>query len=131
MPDKIRRDPRVLALVRECSEAGKLVAAICHGGWVPISAGVYRGVKVTGSPGIKDDLVNAGQRVGKDSPLVVDRHFVSESQASADLPEFMTGRAARFVALGQGGRAMKVPARIACLLFAAALGSLACLTSQG
>jgi protease I len=89
MPDKIRRDPQTLALVRECAEAGKLVAAICHGGWIPISAEVYRGVKVTGSPGIKDDLVNAGA-IWQDAPLVVDRHFVS-SRKPADLPEFMTG----------------------------------------
>ncbi len=89
MPDKIRRDPKVLTLVRECAEASKLVAAICHGGWIPISAGVYRGVKVTGSPGIKDDLVNAGA-LWEDAPLVVDRHFVS-SRKPADLPDFMIG----------------------------------------
>ena len=56
--------------------AGAVVAAICHGGWIPISAGVYRGVRVTGSPGIKDDLVNAGA-VWEDAAVVVDRHFVS------------------------------------------------------
>ncbi len=89
MPDKIRRDPHVLSLVRECAETGKLVAAICHGGWIPISAGVYRGVKVTGSPGIKDDLVNAGA-IWQDAPLVVARQFVS-SRKPADLPAFMTG----------------------------------------
>ncbi len=60
MPDKLRRDPHVLQLVREFFAAGKPVAAICHGGWIPISAGIYRGLRVTGSPGIKDDLVNAG-----------------------------------------------------------------------
>ena len=65
MPDKLRRDPHVLQLVREFDAAGKLVAAICHGGWIPISAGVYRGVRVTGSPGIKDDLVNAGADLGR------------------------------------------------------------------
>ena len=59
-PDKLRRDPKVLALVRDFAQAGKLVGAICHGGWIAISAGVYRDVRVTGSPGIKDDLVNAG-----------------------------------------------------------------------
>lgn len=89
MPDKIRRDPQVLALVRACAQANKLVAAICHGGWIPISAGVYAGVKVTGSPGIKDDLVNAGA-IWEDSPLVVDRHFVS-SRKPADLPDFLSG----------------------------------------
>ena len=67
--------------------AGKLVAAICHGGWIPISAGVYRGVRVTGSPGIKDDLVNAGA-LFEDAEVVVDRHFVS-SRRPADLPAFM------------------------------------------
>jgi len=89
MPDKIRRDPKALALVRAFAESKKLVAAICHGGWIPISAGVYSGVKVTGSPGIKDDLVNAGA-IWDDAPLVVDRHFVS-SRKPSDLPEFMTG----------------------------------------
>jgi protease I len=86
MPDKLRRDPKVLELVRQCASAGKLVAAICHGGWIPISAGVYRGVRVTGSPGIKDDLVNAGA-IWEDAPVVVDRHFVS-SRKPDDLPDF-------------------------------------------
>lgn len=86
MPDKLRRDPKVLSLVREFAAAGKLVAAICHGGWIPISAGVYRGVRVTGSPGIKDDLVNAGAQ-WEDAAVVVDRHFVS-SRKPDDLPDF-------------------------------------------
>jgi len=73
-------------LVREFAAAEKLVAAICHGGWMPISAGVYYGVKVTGSPGIKDDLVNAGA-VYSDASVVVDRHFVS-SRKPDDLPDF-------------------------------------------
>ena len=87
MPDRLRRDPRVLALVREFDASRKLVAAICHGGWIPISAGVYPGVSVTGSPGIKDDLVNAGA-LWQDAPVVVDRHFVS-SRKPADLPAFV------------------------------------------
>ncbi|HUG90922.1 MAG TPA: type 1 glutamine amidotransferase domain-containing protein, partial [Planctomycetaceae bacterium] len=86
MPDKLRREPRVLELVREFHAAGKLLAAICHGGWIPISAGVYRGVRVTGSPGIKDDLINAGAEWA-DAPVVVDRHFVS-SRRPDDLPDF-------------------------------------------
>jgi protease I len=86
MPDKLRRDPRVLELVREFSAASKLVAAICHGGWIAISAGVYRGVQVTGSPGIKDDLTNAGA-LWQDAAVVVDRHFVS-SRKPDDLPDF-------------------------------------------
>ena len=89
MPDKLRRDPAVLEIVRRFSEAGKLVAAVCHGGWIPISAGVYDGVRVTGSPGIKDDLVNAGA-IWEDAPVVVDRHFVS-SRKPDDLPDFCRG----------------------------------------
>jgi len=86
MPDKLRRDPEVLRITREFAQSGKLVAAICHGGWIPISAGVYKGVKVTGSPGIKDDLVNAGA-IFEDAPVIVDRHFVS-SRKPDDLPDF-------------------------------------------
>jgi protease I len=85
-PDKLRRDPKVKELVQQFSQRGQLVAAICHGGWIPISAGVYRGVRVTGSPGIKDDLINAGA-VWIDAPAVTDRHFVS-SRKPDDLPAF-------------------------------------------
>lgn len=86
MPDKLRRDPQVLKLVQDFAAKEKLVAAICHGGWIPISAGVYRGVQVTGSPGIKDDLVNAGAE-WHDEAVVVDRHFVC-SRRPDDLPDF-------------------------------------------
>ena len=86
MPDKLRREEKVKRLVREFAECEKVVAAICHGGWIPISAGVYRGVRVTGSLGIKDDLVNAGAK-WEDAPVVVDRHFVS-SRKPDDLPDF-------------------------------------------
>ena len=89
MPDKLRRDPKVLDLVRRIAGANKLTAAICHGGWIAISAGVYRGVRVTGSLGIKDDLVNAGA-IWEDKPVVVDRHFVS-SRKPDDLPQFCRG----------------------------------------
>lgn len=86
MPDQLRRDAHVLRLVRDFDSAGRLVAAICHGGWIPISAGVYRGARVTGSLGIKDDLVNAGA-LWEDAEVVVDRHFVS-SRKPDDLPAF-------------------------------------------
>lgn len=89
MPDKLRRDRQVLELVRAFAESHKLVAAICHGGWIPISAGVYRGVRVTGSPGIKDDLQNAGA-IWEDAAVVIDRHFVS-SRKPDDLPDFCRG----------------------------------------
>lgn len=86
MPDKLRRDSKVLELVHGFHAQKKLVAAICHGGWIPISAKVYDGVRVTGSPGIKDDLINAGA-IWEDAPVVVDRHFVS-SRKPDDLPQF-------------------------------------------
>ena len=89
MPDKLRRDGDVLQLVRDFDDSPKMIAAICHGGWIPISAGVYRGVKVTGSAGIKDDLVNAAA-IWADEPVVVDRHFVS-SRKPDDLPAFCRG----------------------------------------
>ncbi len=94
MPDKLRRDPEVLRITQEFAAAGKMVAAICHGGWIPISADVYRGVKVTGSPGIKDDLINAGG-LFEDAPVVVDRHFVS-SRRPDDLPDFCKGMLSLF-----------------------------------
>ena len=59
-PDKLRRYPAVLSLVRGMCEQDKIVGAICHAGLVLISAGIVRGQRATGSLGIKDDLVNAG-----------------------------------------------------------------------
>ena len=89
MPDKLRRDARVLELVQHFDKKQQLIAAICHGGWIPISAKVYGGVRVTGSLGIKDDLVNAGA-IWEAAPVVVDRHFVS-SRKPDDLPDFCKG----------------------------------------
>ncbi len=86
MPDKLRREPKVLQLIRDFNAEGKLVAAICHGGWIPISAGVYKNVRVTGSPGIRDDLINAGA-IWEDAPSIIDRNFVS-SRNPGDLPDF-------------------------------------------
>lgn len=59
-PDKLRRYGLVTRLVREMHDAGKVIGIICHGGLIAISAGIVRGQKVTGSLGIKDDLINAG-----------------------------------------------------------------------
>jgi protease I len=87
MPDKLRRNNRVLDLVRTFDRERRLVASICHGGWICISAGVVRGRAYTGSLGIKDDLVNAGA-VFHDEPVVVDGHHVS-SRKPDDLPEFL------------------------------------------
>ncbi|GAB5405117.1 MAG: type 1 glutamine amidotransferase domain-containing protein [Aureliella sp.] len=86
MPDKLRRDPVVLDLVRAFNDAKKPIATICHGGWIPISAKVYDGIRVTGSPGIKDDLVNAGA-IFEDAEVVVDQNHIS-SRRPSDLPAF-------------------------------------------
>jgi protease I len=59
-PDKLRRYPAIIGLVREVYGQNKIVGSICHGGLVLISAGVVKGHRATGSEGIKDDLVNAG-----------------------------------------------------------------------
>src|SRR5437867_7548114 len=83
MPDKLRRDSKVLSLTREFFEQGKLVAFICHGGWIPISARILKGKRVTGSRGIKDDLENAGG-IWVDEPVVVDGNLVS-SRTPRDL----------------------------------------------
>ncbi len=85
-PDKLRRDPAVLAFVRAVHERGKLVASICHGPWIPISAGILRGRRVTSSLGIKDDLVNAGA-IWVDEPAVVDGNLVT-ARVPKDLPAF-------------------------------------------
>src|ERR1041385_6155926 len=58
MPDKLRREAKVLSLTREFFGQGKLVAFICHGGWIPISAKIVNGKRATGSLGIKDDLAD-------------------------------------------------------------------------
>jgi len=68
------------------SEKGKLVAAICHGAWVLISAGITRGKRMTCFFSIKDDLVNSGARY-VDEPVVVDGRLVTSGQPE-DLPEF-------------------------------------------
>jgi protease I len=86
MPDKLRRDANVLELTREFHAQGKLVAFICHGGWIPISAKILRGRRATGSRGIKDDLENAGA-LWVDEPVVVDGNLVS-SRTPRDLAPF-------------------------------------------
>ncbi len=86
MPDKLRRDAKVVSLTREFHQQGKLVAFICHGGWIPISAKILRGKRVTGSLGIKDDLENAGA-IWVDEPVVMDGNLIS-SRTPRDLAAF-------------------------------------------
>ena len=86
-PDKMRLDEGILGLVREMDAQGKTIAFICHGGWVPISAGVVEGRRMTGNPSIADDVRNAGAE-WEDTEVVVDGNFVS-SRNPDDLPAFM------------------------------------------
>jgi protease I len=96
-PDKIRRDATALQCVREVHAAGKMVATICHGPWVLISAGIVRGRRITSTVGIRDDVVNAGAE-WVDQPAVIDGNIVS-ARVPKDLPAF--GRAMLEV-LGRG-----------------------------
>jgi protease I len=85
-PDRMRRDPALLELVRRVFERGGLIAMICHAGWVPISAGIVEGKLVTSTPAIKDDLINAGAQ-WLDQEVVVDGNLIS-SRRPSDLPVF-------------------------------------------
>lgn len=97
-PDKLRSDEGVQGLVRGMDERGKPIAFICHAGWVPASAGIVGGRRVTSHPTIADDLRNAGAE-WEDSEVVVDANLVS-SRRPDDLPAFM--RALIEVAVGAG-----------------------------
>jgi protease I len=88
-PDKLRRDKDVLARVREVHAAGKMVATICHGPWILISAGIVRGRRLTSTVGIRDDVVNAGAE-WLDQPCVIDGNLVS-ARVPKDLPAFAQG----------------------------------------
>lgn len=86
-PDHMRRYPAMVSLVKGFAEAGKLVAAICHAGWMLVSADIIRGRTVTSYFSIKDDLVNAGGN-WVDKEVVVDGFLVT-SRTPDDLPAFM------------------------------------------
>jgi len=89
MPDKLRRYNEVKRITRQVHEAGKCVASICHGPWIDISAGIVRGATYTSTPGLTDDLVNAGAN-WVDQPVAIDGHHVT-SRRPDDLPEFCRG----------------------------------------
>lgn len=85
-PDKLRKIPKVIEIIKTFNEQEKLIAFICHAGSVPISAKILKGVKCTSWASIKDDLVNAGAH-WVDESVVIDRHFIS-SRYPDDLPFF-------------------------------------------
>jgi protease I len=85
-PDKLRRNPQALSFVRAFFEAGKPVAAICHGPWTLIDAGVVRGRNLTSYESIQTDLKNAGAK-WTDQEVVVDNGLIT-SRKPADIPAF-------------------------------------------
>ncbi len=85
-PDRLRRYKEVLDFVREMHKDGKVIAAICHAGWVLASAGIVKGKKVTCVSAIKDDMVNAGAYYS-DKEVVVDGNIIT-SRMPSDLPAF-------------------------------------------
>lgn len=85
-PDRLRRYPAILKLVRDAFDQGKVVAAICHAAWVPISAGILRGRTATSVAAIKDDVINAGAK-WVDQEVVRDGNLIT-SRTPADLPAF-------------------------------------------
>lgn len=85
-PDKLRVDEDAVAFVRDFVESGKPVAAICHGPWTLIEAGVATGRTLTSFPSIRTDLRNAGANV-VDEEVVVDKNLIT-SRSPEDLPAF-------------------------------------------
>ena len=86
-PEKLRMNEQVLGFVRSMNRSSMLIAAICHGPQVLISAGIVKGRTVTGYLGIKDDLVNAGA-VYPVEPVIVDGNLIT-AQHYRDNPAFM------------------------------------------
>ncbi len=86
-PDYMRRSPAVLKLVKDCFEQGKIVATICHAGWVLSSAGVAKGKTMTCLFSIKDDVIHAGAKY-VDQEVVRDGNLIT-SRLPDDLPAFL------------------------------------------
>jgi protease I len=85
-PDKLRMDADAVRLIREFAEAGKPVAAICHGPWLLVEADVLRGKRATAWPSIRTDLRNAGATV-VDEAAVTDGNIIT-SRSPGDVPAF-------------------------------------------
>jgi len=85
-PDHLRMDPKAVEFVRRFAASGKPVAAICHGPWMLVEAGVVKGKTVTSWPSIKTDLVNSGAK-WVDQEVVSDGQFIT-SRKPDDLSAF-------------------------------------------
>ena len=86
-PDHMRRHPSMVKLVKDLFDAGKVVSAICHAGWMLASAEIVKGRTVTSFFAIRDDLVHAGAN-WVDQEVVVDGNLIT-SRKPDDLPAFM------------------------------------------
>lgn len=86
-PDRLRRYPEALEIVRALDKAEKAIGQICHAGWVLVSADILEGRKVTSTPAIKDDMKNAGANWVNEE-TVVDGHIVS-SRRPDDMPVYV------------------------------------------
>ncbi|GGZ81431.1 DJ-1/PfpI family protein [Streptomyces echinoruber] len=75
-PDRVRQDARVLDFVRAMDAAEKVVAGLCHGPWIMVSAGVLKGRRACAYIGLRDDVINAGADV-VDSDVIVDGHIIT------------------------------------------------------
>jgi protease I len=75
-PDRVRQDARVLDFIRAMDTRRKVVAGLCHGPWIMISAGVLRGRRACAYIGLRDDVINAGAEV-VDSDVIVDDHIIT------------------------------------------------------
>ncbi|MEM8494513.1 MAG: type 1 glutamine amidotransferase domain-containing protein [Planctomycetota bacterium] len=89
MPDKLRRYDSVKSITKAFADASKPIASICHGPWIDISAGIVRGVRYTSTPGLTDDLTNAGALWEDAEVCVDDQHRRVSSRRPDDLPAFM------------------------------------------
>lgn len=85
-PDKLRRDPNILKLVRDMNDHNKILGFICHAGWVAASAKICEGKRWTGTTGIKDDMANAGA-VWVDEPAFREDNLVW-GRVVADIPDY-------------------------------------------
>jgi protease I len=81
-PDRVRQDCRVLEFVRDMDAGGKVVAGLCHGPWIMISAGIMRGRRACAYVGMRDDMVNSGAHV-VEADVIVDRNMVTCSYYGA------------------------------------------------
>ncbi len=102
-PDQLRTDPKAVHFVRRMAESGRPLAAICHGPWTLIDAGVVSGRSLTSWPSLKIDLVNAGAK-WSDEALVVDGNLIS-SRNPDDLPGFCAALVEQLASAGQTSRA--------------------------